>query len=162
MQGTCFFKFFKKIFLIFLAYFQKYVSYHSDFFFTGRQPEVCRMFQIPATHILNVFLGLYKLLKSKVCLKTQKFLQLSDVLFKVFFKVFLIFLAYFEKYVSYHSNFFYWKIARCLQSVLDTRNTHFGCVFGSPQALKVKVLTQNSEISTALTHAFQGFFQGFF
>ena len=59
----------------------------------------------------------------------------------------MIFLGYFQKYVSYHSDFFHWKIAWSLESVLDTRNTYFGCVVGSLRALKVKGFTQNSETS---------------
>ena len=59
-------------------------------------------------------------------------------LFKAFFKIVLIFLAYFQKYASYRSDFFYQKITWSLESVLDTHSTHFECVFGTLQALKIK------------------------
>ena len=47
---------------------------------------------------------------------------------------------------------FYWKTLRSLESVLDTHHIHFGCVFISLQALKVKSFPQKSEVSTALRH----------
>ena len=64
-------------------------------------------------------------------------------------------------------NAFSWKIvnrnglALSLDSVLNTRNTRFECVFGSLQALKVKSLPQNSEISTTIWHTFQVFLRLF-
>ena len=69
---------------------------------------------------------------------------------RLFFKYFLFSLHIFKSTCRITLIFFYWKIARSLQSVLDTRNTHFECVFGSLQALEVKSLPQNSEISTTL------------